>query len=82
VFSSKNGFKQGEALSTFLFRFAIECVIRRVQVNQDGLNLYGTHQRRVYADDFNTLGGRVHNVNKKNRTFISSQLGDWTRSKC
>jgi hypothetical protein len=39
----KNGLKQGEALSPFLFDYALEFTIRRVQVNQDGLKLYGTH---------------------------------------
>jgi len=31
-------------------------------INQDGLKLNGTHQFLVYADDVNTLGGRVHTV--------------------
>jgi hypothetical protein len=34
--------------------------IRRVQVNQDGLKLNGTHQLVVYADDVNVLEGSVH----------------------
>jgi hypothetical protein len=34
----------------------IAFVCRRVQVNQDGLKVRGTHQLLVYADDFNILG--------------------------
>ena len=35
-----------------LFNFALEYAIRRVQVNQDGMKLSGTHQFLAYADDF------------------------------
>ena len=45
-----------------LFNFALEYAIRRVQINQDGLKLNGTHQLLVYADDANMLGGSVHTV--------------------
>jgi len=55
----KNGSKQGDVLSPFLFNFDLEYATRMVQVNQQGLKLTGTHQRLVYADDANTKGGSV-----------------------
>jgi hypothetical protein len=60
MFPIRNGLKQRDALSPLLFNFALEYAIKRVQVNQNGLKLYGTHQLLVYADDVNILGGSVH----------------------
>jgi len=62
MFPIRNGLKQGDALSPLFFNFALECTIRRVQVNQDGLKLNGTHQLLVYIDDVNILGGSVHTI--------------------
>ena len=59
-FPIRNGLKQGDALSPMCFNFALAYAIRRVQVNQDGLKLNGTHQLLAYADDINILGGSIH----------------------
>jgi hypothetical protein len=64
VFPTRNGLKQGDALSPLLFNFSLEYAIRWVQVNKDGFKLNGTHQLVVCADGVNILGGSVHTVKK------------------
>jgi hypothetical protein len=44
--------------------------IKKVQVNQDGLKLNGTHQLLAYADDVNILGGSVHTVKKNAEALV------------
>jgi len=62
--------KQGDALSPLLFNFALEWAIRRVEVNQDGLKLNGTHQLLAYADDVNILGGSTGAVKGKAEALV------------
>jgi len=66
----RNGLKQEDALSPLLFNFPLEYAIRRVQVNQDGLKLNGTHQLLVYADDVNILRGSVDTVKENAEALI------------
>jgi hypothetical protein len=69
-YKNNNGLKQGDALSPLLFNFALEYAIGRVQVNQDGLKLNGTHQLLAYADDVNILGGSVHTVRENAEALV------------
>ena len=59
-------------LSPMLFNFALEYAIRRVQVNQDGLKLNGTHQLLAYADDVNVLGGIIHTVMENAEALVAA----------
>ena len=70
MFLIRNGLKQGYAVSPLLFNFALDYAIRRVQVNQNGQKLNGTHQLLAYADDVNILGGSVHTVKENAEALV------------
>ena len=54
------------------FNFSLEFAIRRVQVNQDGLKLNGTHQLLAYADDVNILGESIHTLKKNAEALVAA----------
>jgi len=65
--------KQGDALKPLLFISALECAIRTVKINHDGLQLNCTHQLLVYAGNVNILGGRVHIMEENTEALIMSR---------
>jgi hypothetical protein len=64
--------KQGDAIPPLLFNFALGSAVLRVQENQDGLKLNGTHQLLVYADGVNMFGGSVYAIKKNAEAFVCS----------
>jgi hypothetical protein len=65
--------KEGDALSSLLFNFALEYAITEVQENEVGLKIYWTHQLLVYADDVNLLGDDIDTTKKNTGTLIDAR---------
>jgi len=70
MFRIRKGLKQGDALKPLLFNLVLDYAIRRVQVNQEGLKLNGTHNLFVYIDDVNIWSGSVHTMKKNSDALV------------
>jgi hypothetical protein len=71
-FPVQNGLKHADVLSPLLFYFVLEYVIRRVQWNQEGLKLNGTHQLLTYADDVNVVGKIIDTIQKNTKSLLDA----------
>jgi len=71
-FPIRHGLKKGDALTPMLYNFGLEYAIRRVQVNQDGLKLNGTHQILAYTDDVNILGGSIYTLKENAEALVAA----------
>jgi hypothetical protein len=69
--------KQGDALSPLLFNYALEHAVRSVQAYQTGLELDGTYQLLIYADNVNVLGGSIRTIRKNTEALLiaSKEIG-------
>jgi hypothetical protein len=71
AFPIQNGLKEGYALSPLFFNFALEFFMKKVQENDKGSELDGTHQLLVYSDD-NIWGKNINTIRKNKEALLEA----------
>jgi hypothetical protein len=66
--------KQGDALSLFLFNFALEYAIRKVLNSQVGLELNGTHQQLVHGNAVSLFDDSINTKMDNKESFIEASV--------